>query len=205
MKVKITGRVVAALGLLLLVACRDTQPVEYKTRDKMNGQSEHLQTATFSGGCFWCVESDFAGLQGVAEVTSGYAGGHKENPTYEEVSAGDTGHVEAVQVTYDPSVIRYEELLDLFWRHIDPTDAGGQFADRGSQYRTAIFYHNREQKRAAEESKARLDASGRFDRPVVTEIVPYSNFYRAEDYHQGYHSKNPVRYRLYRDLSLIHI
>jgi peptide methionine sulfoxide reductase msrA/msrB len=200
-KMKTIGLFLGVLGALLLAACQNTQPTKNTERDKMDRHSEHIETATFSGGCFWCVESDFAKVPGVVKVVSGYTGGHKENPTYAEVSAGGTGHVEAVQVSYDPAVITYHELLDVFWRHVDPTDSGGQFVDRGPQYRTAIFYRNAEQKRAAEESKARLDASGRFDRPVVTEIVPFSGFFRAEDYHQGYHSKNPVRYRLYRSRS----
>jgi len=160
-----------------------------------------LETATFAGGCFWCMESPFEELEGVKEVVSGYTGGFKENPTYEEVCSGDTGHAEAVQIQFDPSKTTYSELLEVFWKQIDPTDRTGQFADRGSQYRTAIFYHSGKQKRLAEESKKKIDASGRFDRPVVTEIVKASAFYPAEDYHQNYCSKNPVRYRLYRSNS----
>ena len=159
---------------------------------------KNLKTATFAGGCFWCVESDFEKVDGVVEAVSGYTGGQKPNPTYKEVSAGGTGHAEAVQVHYDPEKITYKELLDVFWRHVDPTDAGGQFVDRGSQYRTAIFYHDEEQKRIAEESKAELDKSGRFSKPVVTEIVPFSEFYTAEAYHQDYYKKNPLRYKFYR-------
>jgi peptide methionine sulfoxide reductase msrA/msrB len=134
----------------------------------------NLKTATFAGGCFWCVESDFEKVDGVIEAISGYAGGQRENPTYKEVSAGGTGHAEAVQVLYDPEKVSYKELLDVFWRHIDPTDAGGQFVDRGNQYRSAIFYHSDEQKRQAEESKRELEASGRFTKPIVTEIVPFT-------------------------------
>jgi len=160
-----------------------------------------LETATFAGGCFWCIESSFEELEGVKEVVSGYTGGVKENPTYEEVCSGNTGHAEAVRIRFDPSVITYSELLDLFWKQIDPTDKNGQFVDRGSQYRTAIFYHGQEQKRLAEESKKRLEAARRFDRPVVTEIVEASAFYPAEDYHQNYCRLNPVRYRLYRSNS----
>lgn len=164
----------------------------------MKAESKNLKTATFAGGCFWCVESDFEKVDGVVEAVSGYTGGQQPNPTYEEVSAGGTGHAEAVQVTYDPAKITYKELLDVFWRHVDPTDGGGQFVDRGSQYRTAIFYHDEEQKRIAEESKAQLEKSGRFSEPVVTEIVPLTEFYPAEDYHQDYYTKNPLRYKLYR-------
>jgi peptide methionine sulfoxide reductase msrA/msrB len=154
--------------------------------------------ATFAGGCFWCMEPPFEKLEGVKEVISGYTGGHKENPTYKEVSSGTTGHVEAVEVIYDPSKITYEKLLDVFWHQIDPTDAGGQFVDRGSSYLSAIFYHNEEQKRLAEQSKAELDASGRFDKPIVTKIRPAGPFYRAEEYHQDYYKKNPIRYKFYR-------
>jgi peptide methionine sulfoxide reductase msrA/msrB len=164
----------------------------------MKTESKDLKTATFAGGCFWCVESDFEKVSGVVEAISGYAGGQKPNPTYQEVSAGGTGHAEAVQVVYDPTKITYKELLDVFWRQVDPTDDGGQFVDRGSQYRTAIFYHDEEQKRIAEESKAQLEKSGRFSQPVVTEIVPLTEFYPAEDYHQDYYTKNPLRYKFYR-------
>ncbi len=157
-----------------------------------------LEKATFAGGCFWCMESPFEKLDGVVDVISGYTGGHKENPTYEEVSAGGTGHVEAVQITYDPSKITYEELLEVFWQQINPTDDGGQFVDRGSQYRSAIYYHNEEQKRLAQESKQNLDSSGIYDKPVVTEILEASTFYKAEEYHQDYYKKNSLRYKFYR-------
>jgi peptide methionine sulfoxide reductase msrA/msrB len=157
-----------------------------------------LLTATFAGGCFWCVEKDFEKVNGVVEVISGYTGGHKENPTYEEVSDGGTGHVEAVQVVYDPEKVSYAQLLDVFWRHIDPTDSGGQFVDRGSQYRSVIFYHDEEQKRLAEESKKNLESSGRFNKPIVTEIVQFTKFYRAEDYHQDYYKTHAIRYKYYR-------
>jgi peptide methionine sulfoxide reductase msrA/msrB len=159
---------------------------------------EKLERATFAGGCFWCTESDFEKIDGVAEAISGYTGGRTENPTYQQVSAGGTGHAEVVQVIYDPQKITYNELLDVFWRHIDPTDAGGQFVDRGSSYRSAIFYHDDEQKRLAETSKRALEASGRFDRPIVTEIVKLDKFYKAEDYHQDYYKKNAIRYKFYR-------
>lgn len=154
--------------------------------------------ATFAGGCFWCTEADFEKVPGVLEAVSGYAGGHAPDPTYEQVTAGDTGHLEVVQVTYDPGQVSYAELLDVFWRHVDPTDPGGQFVDRGSQYRTAIFYHDAEQKRLAEQSREALAASGRFSKPIVTEILPLTAFYRAEDYHQDYYKTHAIRYRYYR-------
>ncbi len=154
--------------------------------------------ATFAGGCFWCVESDFEEVPGVVEAISGYTGGETPNPTYEQVSSGTTGHLEAVQVRYDPDVISYDGLLAAFWRMIDPTDGGGQFSDRGHEYTTAIYYHDDGQRQAAEQSRAELAASGRYDRPIVTPIEPAAVFYRAEDYHQDYYSKNPLRYRFYR-------
>jgi len=166
--------------------------------NEMIKQSGNLKTATFAGGCFWCTESDFEKVKGVTEVISGYTGGHKENPSYNEVSAGTTGHVEAIQVIYDPLQVTYKELLEIFWRHIDPTDSGGQFVDRGAQYRSAVFYHDDEQKKLAEESKAELAKSGLFKKPVITEILPLTKFYAAEDYHQDYYKKNPVRYNFYR-------
>jgi peptide methionine sulfoxide reductase msrA/msrB len=191
---------VILIGLILLgfQKSNDEQSKQSEKSTLMKTESKNLKTATFAGGCFWCMESDFEKVSGVVEAVSGYTGGHKPNPTYEEVSAGGTGYAESVQVTYDPSKITYKELLDVFWRHVDPTDAGGQFADRGSQYRTAIFYHDAEQKRIAEESKAQLDKSGRFSKPIVTEIVPLTEFYPAEDYHQDYYRHNPLRYRFYR-------
>lgn len=164
----------------------------------MGKNRKNLPTATFAGGCFWCVEADFEKVDGVVEVLSGYTGGHKDNPTYEEVSGGGTGHVEAVQVLYDPEKISYGELLDVFWRHVDPTDPDGQFVDRGSQYRTVIFYHDDEQRRLAEESKSALEESGRFDKPVVTEIVMFTKFFRAEEYHQDYYKTHALRYKYYR-------
>jgi peptide methionine sulfoxide reductase msrA/msrB len=167
-------------------------------RDMMVKETTGLKTATFAGGCFWCTEADFEKVPGVVKVISGYAGGQKKNPTYEEVSSGTTGHVEAVQVYYDPSKVTYQQLLDYFWRHIDPTDGGGQFVDRGFQYRSVIFYQDEEQMRLAQKSKEALDHSGRFKKPVVTEIVKFTNFYPAEEYHQDYYKKNPLRYRYYR-------
>lgn len=164
----------------------------------MTDKGKKQMVATFAGGCFWCVESDFAKEPGVIKVISGFTGGNVANPTYKQVSAGGTGHVEAVQVTYDPARISYEQLLDVLWRHIDPTDSGGQFVDRGSQYRSAIFYHDQEQHDLAEKSKQALQQSGRFDKPIVTQILPFKTFYVAEDYHQDYYKENPLRYKCYR-------
>lgn len=153
-------------------------------------------TATFAGGCFWCMEPPFEELDGVLNVVSGYTGGEGEDPSYDDYAS--KGHVEVVQVMYNPTRVSYERLLEVFWRQIDPTDAGGQFVDRGPQYRSAIFYHGEEQKRLAEESRARLAESDRFDEPIVTEILPASTFYRAEDYHQDYYKEHPLRYKWYR-------
>jgi peptide methionine sulfoxide reductase msrA/msrB len=157
--------------------------------------------ATFAGGCFWCMEHPFEKLDGVDAVVSGYIGGHKENPTYKEVSAGITGHTEAVEITYDPEKVSYEELLEVFWRQVDPTDGGGQFVDRGSQYRTGIFFHNEAQKKAAIDSKTALENRMLFGKPVVTEITQAGAFYPAEEYHQDYYKENPIRYKYYRSRS----
>ncbi|HEY3326407.1 MAG TPA: peptide-methionine (S)-S-oxide reductase MsrA [Novimethylophilus sp.] len=162
-----------------------------------NPPSAQLATAIFAGGCFWCVEADFEKLAGVVDAESGYAGGHLANPTYEQVSHGGTGHAEAVRVRYDPSKVTYEQLLDYFWHHIDPTVKDRQFCDVGDQYRTAIFYRDETQKKAAEASKAALERSGRFAH-IYTAIAPAGAFYPAEDYHQDYYKKNPIRYNYYR-------
>ena len=154
--------------------------------------------ATFAGGCFWCMEGPFDKLPGVISTTSGYTGGKTKNPTYEQVSSGTTGHAESVQVEYDPTKVSYEKLLDVFWHNIDPTQRDGQFCDHGSQYRTAIFYHNDEQRKLAESSKAALQKSKPFKGDIVTEIVPAQQFYPAEEYHQDFYKKNPVRYKIYR-------
>ena len=156
-----------------------------------------LAVATFAGGCFWCVEAGFEKIPGVVEAVSGYSGGSEKNPTYEQVSSGQTSHTEAVQVYYDPDTITYEGLLQGLWRMMNPTDANGQFVDRGQQYRPAIFYHDERQKQLAEDSKQALAESGRYDNPVVIEIVPFEAFYDAEKYHQDYYDKNPVRYKFY--------
>jgi peptide methionine sulfoxide reductase msrA/msrB len=155
------------------------------------------EVATFAGGCFWCMEAAFEPVDGVIEAISGYTGGTTVDPTYKEVSRGDTGHLEAVQVYYDPDVISYNELLDVFWRSIDPTDDGGQFVDRGKQYTSAVFYHTEEQRLKSEISKADLEASDRFSKPIVTGIVEFSFFYEAEEYHQDYYEKNVLQYKLY--------
>ncbi|PWA10080.1 peptide-methionine (S)-S-oxide reductase [Pueribacillus theae] len=162
---------------------------------KSNSSNE---LATFAGGCFWCMVSPFEEMPGIKKVVSGYTGGHTENPTYEEVCSDTTGHFEAVQITFDPAVFPYRKLLEIFWQQIDPTDPGGQFFDRGSSYRTAIFYHSEEQKREAEKSKKELEESKKFSKPIATLILPASTFYEAEEYHQGYHKKNPVHYNRYR-------
>jgi peptide methionine sulfoxide reductase msrA/msrB len=183
-----------ALALVLL-GCQQANGTMEK---KMHDEPQNAKEAYFAGGCFWCTEADFEKADGVIEAISGYTGGHVANPTYKQVSKGGTGHVEAVKVIYDPAKISYEELLQVFWMHIDPTDPGGQFVDRGSQYRSVIFYANEQQRRLAEASKERLAASGRFDKPIVTEILPLGPFYPAEAYHQDYYKRNPIRYRWYR-------
>lgn len=160
-------------------------------------KAEH-EIATFAGGCFWCMEPPFEKLTGVQKVISGYTGGHKKNPTYEDVSYGSTGHVEAVQIHFDPVKISYQDLLEVFWRNVDPTDGGGQFVDRGDSYVTGIFVHNEEQKKQARESKRKLENSKRYDRKIVTPIIQATTFYPAEDYHQDYYKKNPIRYKYYR-------
>ena len=159
---------------------------------------DDLAVATFAGGCFWCVESDFDTVPGVVETISGYTGGTVANPGYKQVSEGGTGHREAVQIRYDPEQVSYERLLHIFWRSVDPTDGGGQFCDRGESYQTAIFAGNEEERRLADASKEALEQSTVLDAPVVTPIEPAGEFYPAEDYHQDYYTKNPVRYRFYR-------
>ena len=156
------------------------------------------EQATFAGGCFWCIEAPFDKYPGVVSAVSGYTGGTEEDPTYKQVSSGRTSHIEAVLITYDPERVSYEELINHFWRQFDPTDEGGSFYDRGHQYTSAVFYHDDEQKRIAEETRAALDSSGRFDKPVVTPIRPAGTFYTAEEYHQDYYRKNPGHYKRYR-------
>lgn len=163
-----------------------------------NVTAQSLETATFAGGCFWCMEHPFDELPGVVAVTSGYTGGHTKNPSYEEVSAGASGHAESVRIVYDPARISYEKLLEVFWHNIDPTVKDRQFCDKGNQYRSAIFYHNEEQHRLALQSKAALEKNNPFQGPIVTEIVQATEFYPAEEYHQHYYRKNPIRYKFYR-------
>jgi len=179
------------IGLLAGLACAPAGTAEIEV-------PESAGTATLAGGCFWCIESAFDETDGVYSAVSGYTGGEKANPTYREVSSGRSRHVEAVQIRYDPAKLDYDDILHIFWRQIDPTDAGGQFADRGSQYQTYIYYHDETQRMAAEKSKAALAALGKFDKAIVTPIVPASEFYIAEEYHQDYHLKNPAHYKRYR-------
>jgi peptide methionine sulfoxide reductase msrA/msrB len=189
-------------GADLAYGCIDSeQGMISSDSEKKTDTKKILETATFAGGCFWCMVPPFEKLDGVVEVVSGYTGGKKKNPTYEAVTTGRTGHVEAVQVLYDPSKISYERLLDVFWQQIDPTDSGGQFVDRGSSYKSAVFFHSEEQKKSSEESKQRLEASGIFSKPVVTEIRPAAEFYPAEEYHQAYHKKSSAKYKFYRSNS----
>ena len=195
-----------ACSLLALASCQGsdggapaaspTGAVEEVTTTNEGAKTEAL--ATFAGGCFWCMETPFEVLDGVSSVESGYTGGEVEEPTYAQVCAGTTGHAEAIQIRYDPSIISYESLLEVLWRQIDPTDAGGQFVDRGDQYRSGIFYHDEEQKAAALASRERLAASGRFDKPIVTEVTAFTRFWPAEDYHQDFYEKSPARYKSYR-------
>ena len=189
------------LLLLMIGVSRASGDNNRKEDISMGKHAARLEIATVAGGCFWCMEQPFEQLDGVIDVVSGYTGGHTEDPTYEEVSSGTTGHAEAVQITFDPEKISYAKILDVFWRQIDPTDAGGTFVDRGSQYRSAIFYHDQEQKDVAERSKQTLEQSGLYDRPIVTEIVPYERFWKAEEYHQNYYKTHSSRYRSYRSLS----
>lgn len=175
--------------LLLLVHPLTGNDQNKKTMDTVN-QNE-LETATFGAGCFWCVEAVFQQLEGVQSVTSGYSGGEVKNPSYKEVTTGKTGHAEAVQIKYDPAVLAYRDLLEVFWKTHDPTTLNRQGPDIGPQYRSVIFYHNEEQKRVAEASKSEMDRSGYFSDPIVTEIKPYNNFYVAEDYHQDFYRNNP--------------
>ena len=185
---------------LFLVSGITTEANEGSDNINFKGK-DMIEKATFAGGCFWCMEPPFEKLDGVIEVISGYTGGHKENPTYEEVSSGITGHAEAIQIIYDSDKITYKELIDVYWKHVDPTDAGGQFVDRGSQYRSAIFYHSEEQRALAEQSKRELEKIGKYNKPIVTEIVKASKFYKAEEYHQDYYKRCPIRYKLYKDNS----
>jgi peptide-methionine (S)-S-oxide reductase len=183
----------ACLAMLLAVGAADAVDAAKPEAVARPG----LATAIFAGGCFWCMQPPFDKLDGVVSTTAGYTGGAKLEPTYEEVSAGGTGHAESVQIVYDPAKVSYERLLDVFWHNIDPLTPNAQFCDHGNQYRSAIFYVDDEQKRLAEASKQALAKSGRFDKPIVTEIVAASKFWPAEEYHQKYYAKNPLRYNFY--------
>jgi len=180
-----------ALGLFAILDAGGGEP-------SFDPTQEEYERATFAGGCFWCMQPPYDKLGGVISTTVGYCGGKEENPTYKQVSAGETGHAEAIEIVYDPSRVSYSELLNVFWRNIDPTQEDGQFADSGAQYRTAIFYHNEEQRRSAETSKTELENTGGFEQKIVTEIVPVTTFYKAEEYHQEYAQKNPEHYKRYR-------
>jgi peptide methionine sulfoxide reductase msrA/msrB len=184
------------LSLFLMSVCKSEGTGEERSVRMEN--DPRIRKATFAGGCFWCMEPPFENLDGVVSVVPGYTGGHKEDPTYSEVSSGTTGHVEAVQITYDSTKVAYKDLLAVYWTQIDPTDGSGQFVDRGSQYVTAIFYHDDEQKKLAEESKAELDKSGRYKKPIVTEILEFKKFYEAEDYHHNFYEKSPARFKSYK-------
>lgn len=188
------------LATLALAGCTGSTgaTATAEAEEAARANPEGLAKATFAGGCFWCMEKPFDEIEGVVATTSGYTGGTVANPSYEQVSSGGTGHLEAVQVLYDPEKVGYADLLDVFWHNVDPTDAGGQFCDRGSQYATAVFVHDENQKRLAEASKKALEASDRFDGPLATPVLDAGPFYDAEDYHQNYYEKNPVRYNLYR-------
>lgn len=190
--------IILLLPLLILSACRQMDaPVAESAATQIS--DENLETAIFAGGCFWCTESDFDKLPGVVSTTSGYIGGTMENPTYEQVSAGKTGHIEAVQIHFDNTKTNFSKLLAAYWLTIDPLTANRQFCDIGSQYRSAIFYRNSDQKELAEISNKALEASGQFTQPIVTEILPATEFYPAEEYHQDYYIKNPLRYAYYRN------
>jgi len=193
-------RIAPLLALGLVVACLTKAPAASSVAASKAKEpaARGLTTANFAGGCFWCMETAFEGIPGIQSVTSGYTGGTKKDPTYEEVSSGGTGHAESVQVLYDPHAITYSQLLDVFWHNVDPTQANGQFCDHGNQYRSAIFYGNTDEKRLAEASRKKLEDSGRFKRPIVTQIVAATTFYRAEEYHQDFYKKDPVRYHEYR-------
>ncbi|PLX82696.1 MAG: peptide-methionine (S)-S-oxide reductase [Desulfuromonas sp.] len=195
-------RLLKSVLVPILLAILSIQAFSAETHTRKDSQAVTHESsnarATFAGGCFWCMEPPFDKLKGVKATISGYMGGSSKDPTYQEVSSGTTGHAEVVQVVYDPALVSYQQLLDIFWTNINPTDDGGQFVDRGTQYRSAIFYHNEEQKQLAEISRTELAASGRFTTPIVTEIVAAGTFYPAEEYHQDYYLNSPVRYKFYR-------
>ncbi|MFP4600686.1 MAG: peptide-methionine (S)-S-oxide reductase MsrA [Persicimonas sp.] len=207
------------VGLLSLVACRSPKPTDSEGSGAATSENEargadkgvekiralaeepeddSLEIATFAGGCFWCMEPPFDRIDGVTATIVGYTGGEEAHPTYEQVASGQTSHAEAIRVYYEPEEVSYAQLLEVFWRNIDPTQTDGQFVDRGTQYRSAIYYHDPRQKQLAEESKAELERSGPFDEPIVTELEPAGTFWRAEEYHQDFYKKDPARYKSYR-------
>jgi methionine-S-sulfoxide reductase len=189
------GMIISILGVIVMSGTAfsggDRGGVAYAADQK-------AEKATFAVGCFWCMEPPFDKVDGVLSTTVGYTGGKEKDPTYEQVSSGQTGHLEAIEILYDPERVTYERLLDVFWKNVDPTQGNGQFVDIGPQYRTAIFYHNDAQRRLAEASKKKLEESGKFGKKVATQILPATEFYRAEEYHQDYYEKNPLRYKYYR-------
>lgn len=194
-------RILLLCFTFLMTSCSLLPPESQDVQEKLKVINEYdgdTQQALFAGGCFWCVESAFEYVDGVVAAISGYAGGEIEDPTYEQVSSGTTGHKEVVLVIFDPAQVTYEQLVEYFWKQIDPTDAGGSFVDRGSQYTSAIYYDSPEQKRIAEASKQNLEASGKYSEPIATEILPATSFYPAEEYHQDYYKKSPLKYRYYR-------
>jgi peptide-methionine (S)-S-oxide reductase len=180
------------LAALLLMGLTTTPQGSFAAEDSQ------LAKATFAGGCFWCMEEVYEKVNGVISVISGYTGGHVADPTYEQVSAGGTGHAESVEIIYDPDIVTYRQLLEVFWRNVDPTTPNAQFCDHGSQYRTAVFYHNDMQKKLYNESKQEVEKNKLFPQPIVTELAPKSIFYPAEDYHQDFYKKNPIRYKFYK-------
>jgi peptide methionine sulfoxide reductase msrA/msrB len=190
--------IIFTLFVFIGVNCFSSESKNSETFERKISQTSEIDTATFAGGCFWCVEAPYEKYHGIVDVVSGYAGGPEKDPSYKEVAGGQTGHAESVQIIYDPYIISYAQLLDIFWKNIDPTDAGGSFFDRGAQYRSVIFYHNPQQKLLAEESQKYLEKMNIFKKPIVTEIVPYQVFYLAEDYHQDFYKKDPQRYYSYR-------
>ena len=190
-------QVLLLLSGIMVVAVMLAGTMGMKSMDQGTDQRQ-LAKATFAGGCFWCMEEAFEAVEGVESVVSGYTGGHKENPTYKEVSAGGTGHTEAIEVQYDPEKVTYQKLLEVFWRNIDPTTDDRQFCDGGTQYRPGIYYHGNEQQRLVEESKLTIEQTKTFMEPIVTEIAQAGVFYPAETYHQDFYKKNPVRYKFYK-------
>ena len=190
MKYTLPVFILCLLAAGLSISAADNEPLVVDAQD--------TAVATLAGGCFWCMEPPFDKLEGVISTTSGYTGGHTKNPSYKQTSSGKTGHTEAIQIVYDPMKVSYEKLLNVFWHNIDPTTADQQFCDRGNQYRSEIFYHNEEQKHLADASKSALIESKPFKAPIVTQVTQASTFYAAEDYHQDYYKKNPIRYRYYR-------